>query len=214
MKMIARIVPPLLLALAVTAQTTPSSKISTPYAKAAIYSSHEGRPLLRFQHTNLLKDAAMLGEPETPMASRTDGQSSIESSASNSRTLATLVKIRDAWIRDFTTKKLEPILKIYAPDAVFLQPTGERISGSVALRTLFQTIMATFNSDITLHSQNFETSGDLAYDSGNFRESLVTIATGAKITSTGSYIIIFRRQSNGSWQIVQHVWTGIPPPGT
>ena len=103
-------------------------------------------------------------------------------------------------------------MKFYAPDAVFLQPTGERISGTVALRNLFQTIMATFNSDITLYSQNLETSGDLAYDSGSFRENLVTIATGAKITSTGSYIIIFKHQSNGSWQIVQHVWTGIPLP--
>jgi len=154
----------------------------------------------------------MSGNFETPMARRTNGQSCIESSGSNSTTLATLTKIRDAWIRDFTTKKLELILKFYAPDAVFLQPTGERISGSVALRTLFQTIMATFNSDITLHSQNFETSGDLAYDSGDFRESLLTIATGAKIKSTGSYIIIFKRQSNGGWQIVQHVWTGIPLP--
>jgi ketosteroid isomerase-like protein len=77
-----------------------------------------------------------------------------------------LTKIRDAWVQDLRTKQLEPILKFYAPDAVFLQPAGERITGSAALRTLFKTIMATFNSDLTLHSQNLETSGDLAYDSG------------------------------------------------
>ena len=129
-------------------------------------------------------------------------------------TIVTLAKIREAWVQDLRTKQLEPILKFYAPDAVFLQPTGERITGSAALRTLFQTIMATFNSDLTLNSQNLETSGDLAYDSGDFQESLTTIATGAKITSKGSYIIIFRRQPDRSWQIVQHVWTGTPPAGT
>ena len=129
-------------------------------------------------------------------------------------TIVTLAKIREAWVQDLRTKQLEPILKFYAPDAVFLQPTGERITGSAALRTLFQTIMATFNSDLTLHSQNLETSGDLAYDSGDFQETLTTIATGAKITAKGSYIIIFKRQPNGSWQIVQHAWTGTPPPGT
>jgi len=74
--------------------------------------------------------------------------------------------------------------------------------------------MATFNSDLTLNSQNVETSGDLAYDSGDFQENLTIIATGAKIISKGSYIIIFKRQPNGSWQIVQHVWTGIQPSGT
>jgi ketosteroid isomerase-like protein len=129
-------------------------------------------------------------------------------------TLETLAKIRDSWVQNLRTKQIEPILKLYAPDPVFLQPTGERITGSAALRTLFQTVMSTFNSDLTLHSENLETSGDLAYDSGEFQETLTTIATGAKITSKGSYIIIFKRQPNGSWQIVQHVWTGTTPPGT
>jgi ketosteroid isomerase-like protein len=127
--------------------------------------------------------------------------------------LATLAKIRENWVQDLRTKQLEPILKFYAPDAVFLQPTGERITGSAALRALFQNVMATFNSDLTLHSQNLETSGDLAYDSGDFQETLTTNATGAKMTSTGSYIIIFEYQAKGGWQIVQHAWTGIPPHG-
>jgi uncharacterized protein (TIGR02246 family) len=128
-------------------------------------------------------------------------------------TTAAIAKIRDAWVQDLRTKQLEPILKFYASDAVFLQPNGDRITGSAALRTLFQNIMATFNSDLTLHSQNLETSGDFAYDSGDFQETLTTIATGAKITSKGSYIMIFKRQHDGSWQIIQHAWMGTPPPG-
>ncbi|MGB2592553.1 MAG: DUF4440 domain-containing protein [Candidatus Acidiferrum sp.] len=134
--------------------------------------------------------------------------------APQASTIATLAKIREAWVQDLRTKQLEPILKFYAPDAVFLQPSGERLAGSAALRTLFQTIMSTFDSDLTLHSQNLETSGDLAYDSGDFQETLTVIATGAKITSKGSYIIIFKRHPNGSWQIVQQVFTGTPPSGT
>ncbi len=129
-------------------------------------------------------------------------------------TLETLAKLREAWVQDLRTKQLEPILKFYAADAVFLQPSGERIAGSAALRSLFQNIMTAFNSDLTLRSQNLETSGDLAYDSGDFQESLTNIATGAKIISKGSYIIIYKRKPNGSWQIVQHAWTGTPPAGT
>src|SRR5476651_436214 len=67
--------------------------------------------------------------------------------APQASTLVTLAKIREAWVQDLRAKQLELILKFYALDAVFLQPTGERITGSAALRTLFQTIMATFNSD-------------------------------------------------------------------
>jgi ketosteroid isomerase-like protein len=127
--------------------------------------------------------------------------------------IAGIAKIREAWVQDLRTKQLEPILKFYAPDAVFLQPNGERITGSVALRALFQNVMAAFNSDLTLHSQNLETSGDLAYDSGDFQETLTTIATGAKIHSKGGYIMILKWQPDGSWKIIQHAWTGTPPPG-
>jgi ketosteroid isomerase-like protein len=139
---------------------------------------------------------------------------STNAAAPQSPTLATLAKIRADWVEDLRAKRLEPILKSYAADAVFLQPAGERITGSAALRTLFQTIFATFDSDLTLHSQNLEASGDLAYDSGDFEEALTTIATGSKINTKGSYIIIFRRQPDGSWKIAQQVWTGTPPPGT
>jgi ketosteroid isomerase-like protein len=129
-------------------------------------------------------------------------------------TVEALGKLRDAWVQDLRTKQLEPILQFYAPDAAFLQPDGERLTGSATLRTLFQTIMASFNSDLALHSQKLEASGDLAYDSGDFQETLTNISTGAKINSKGSYVIIYKRQPNGAWQIVQHVWTGTPPPGT
>lgn len=129
-------------------------------------------------------------------------------------TLAALVKLREEWVTALHTKQLEPILKFYAADAAFLQPSGERITGAAALRNLFQMIMATFNSNLVLNSLNLETSGDLAYDSGDFEENLTNIANGAKIASKGSYVIIYKRQPGGSWKIVQHVWTGIPPAGT
>jgi ketosteroid isomerase-like protein len=125
-----------------------------------------------------------------------------------------LAKLREDWVQDLHSKKLEPILNFYAADAAFLQPNGDRITGSAALRTLFQNIMATFNSDLTLHSLSLEASGNLAYDSGEFEETLTNIATGAKIESKGSYVIIYKREANGAWRIVQHVWTGAPPPGT
>jgi len=139
--------------------------------------------------------------------------SPVATAASQASTVAAIAKIREAWVQDLRTKQLECILKFYASDAVFLQPNGDRITGSAALRTLFQNIMATFNSDLTLHSRNLEASGDLAYDSGDFEETLTIIATGAKITSKGSYIMIFKRQPAGSWQIIQHAWMGTPPPG-
>jgi len=47
--------------------------------------------------------------------------------ASQSPTLATLAKIREHWLQDLHTKQLEPILKFYAPDAVFLHPPANEL---------------------------------------------------------------------------------------
>jgi ketosteroid isomerase-like protein len=138
----------------------------------------------------------------------------VGASSNQQQTLANLARNREEWVQYLHTKQLEPILKFYAPDAAFLQPNGDRITGSAALRSLFQNIMASFTSDLTLHSRNLEASGDLAYDSGDFEELLTNVATGAKIASKGSYVVIYKRQSDGSWKIVQHVWTGTPPAGT
>jgi hypothetical protein len=44
--------------------------------------------------------------------------------ASQGKTLTTLAGIREAWVEDLHDKKLEPILKFYAPDAAFLQPSA------------------------------------------------------------------------------------------
>lgn len=131
--------------------------------------------------------------------------------AAKSSTAATVSKIRETWVQDLRAKRIDDILSLYASDAVFLQPSGERVAGAPALRTLFKTVMATFDSDLTLHSQNVEASGNLAFESGDFRETLTTIATGAKITTTGSYLIIYKRQQDGRWLIIQQVFTGTLP---
>ncbi len=170
-------------------------------------------PSVRTAHSPPLRCARLVAARFLLLAVFSFSFSYALTAAPQTSTTAAIAKIRDAWVQDLRTKQLEPILKFYASDAVFVQPNGDRITGSAALRALFQNIMATFNSDLTLHSHNLETSGDLAYDSGDFQETLTTIATGAKITSKGSYIMIFKRQADASWQIIQHAWMGTPPPG-
>jgi ketosteroid isomerase-like protein len=126
--------------------------------------------------------------------------------------ITNIARIRETWTQYLHNKQLEPILNLYTADACFLQPTGERIAGQPALRTLFTTIMATFHSDLTLHTQSVEISSDLAYDSGDYQETLTTISTGVKASYSGSYLMVFKRGRGGEWKIVQHVFTGATVP--
>jgi uncharacterized protein (TIGR02246 family) len=122
-----------------------------------------------------------------------------------------IAKIRSEWAKALRAKQLDQIVLLYAPDAVFLPPTGERVTGRPAIRDLTKKIMETFTSDINLDSIVMEHSGSLAYDSGDYSETLVTVADGAQIEAQGNYLMIFKRQPEGNWLIIEQAWTEVLP---
>ena len=107
-----------------------------------------------------------------------------------------------------TEKKIEASVAEYAADGEFIQPDGGRIHGTNAIRRLYETITVTFDSSLVFDSQRVETSGDLAYDSGTYRETLIVRANGKRQQSQGSYLTVYRRNSSGTWLIVEQVWSG------
>src|SRR5215510_5361324 len=95
-----------------------------------------------------------------------------------------IANLRSEWAKDLHDKKLDQIVMLYAPDAVFLPPNGERIVGRSAVR------------DLTFHSINLEYSGNLAYDSGEYRETLVAASDGNTSHGQGNYLMVYQRQAD------------------
>lgn len=143
--------------------------------------------------------------------SRTENSEAGQANKEASAVADDIAKIRSEWAKDLHSKQLEQMVMLYAPDAVFLPPTGERITGRPAIRDLSKKIMETFTSDISLHSVVTEHSGNLAYDSGDYSETLVTVSDGAKMEAQGNYLMVFKRQSAGNWLILEQVWTEVVP---
>jgi len=122
--------------------------------------------------------------------------------------------LRDQWARDLKGKFIDDSLAQYAQDADFISDAG-RTHGMPALRQLFTTMTKTFDSDLSFHSERVEISGDLAYDSGTYEETLKNRAAGTTQTMAGDYLTIYRRtkahNGNAVWLIVEQVWTGGEP---
>jgi ketosteroid isomerase-like protein len=114
-------------------------------------------------------------------------------------------ELRGQWVQELRSKQLDKILMRYAPNAVFLPPST-RIVGQGAIREHFKMIMAAFNSDLSLHSIDTLQSGDLAYDSGDYEETMEQISDGTKHEYRGNYLVIYQRQKDGKWLIVEHMW--------
>ena len=125
---------------------------------------------------------------------------------------AQVAKVRDNWLAAFKSKDVSTAISYYASDAAFLQPSGERIEGIDAIRELYQKVASTLDSDLVMRSRNLEVSANLAYDSGEYEETLTNKATGQKQHFRGQYVMIFRLNSDGHWKIIQHAWTVAPNP--
>ena len=121
-----------------------------------------------------------------------------------------IASLRATWTKDLHDKRLDHIVLLYAPDAVFLPPNGQRITGRDAIRALTKTAMDTFTSDLTFQSINFDSSGELAYDSGEFRETLTSMKDGSVSHGAGNYILVCKRQPDGNWLIVLQAWIASP----
>jgi uncharacterized protein (TIGR02246 family) len=130
-----------------------------------------------------------------------------QAKADKTTVLGEVTRIREQWVRDLHAKQLDAIMMFYAPDASFLTGNGMRFTGRDAIRGLFKNVMGAVTSNLTLNSVLIESSGDLAYDSGDYKETLEPASGGPSQEYEGCYVIIYKRQADGQWRIVQHAWT-------
>ena len=130
--------------------------------------------------------------------------------ASTSSTDA-IIGARESWAKALHTKQLDAIANMYAPDAMFMV-NGDRFTGRDAIRAITKKAMDSFTSDIHFQSAATIISGDVAYDSADYSETL-TSANGIAEPHHGNYLTIYKHLPDGKWLIDQQIWTE-KVPGT
>jgi len=115
-----------------------------------------------------------------------------------------IAALRDAWARAYNARQLDATIATLALDAVVLPVNGGRVVSSAAVKNLYDRLWHRFTPHVELTSHVVERSGDLAYDSGEYVESIV--AAGNAVNLAGGYVFVFRRQVDG-WRIVEQIWT-------
>ena len=124
---------------------------------------------------------------------------------------ADIAQLREDWVRDWQAKKLEDVLALYAPDAVWVSGDGTRVTGIAALREFFVPVMKGFSAKVFMRSVSGEASGDLGYDSGDYSELTSRLANPSdKFAFHGAYLIVARRV-DGHWRIAEQFWTETSP---
>lgn len=122
-----------------------------------------------------------------------------------------IVDLGAEWAGYWNAKNLDAIMKLYAPEPVFLPTSGERWEGKAAIRRNFAAGLAQYDPNLTMKSVTAGVSGNLGYDSGTYDETVAPVKGGKAIRAKGNYLFLFQRQPNGRWKILEQTWTEYDP---
>jgi uncharacterized protein (TIGR02246 family) len=122
------------------------------------------------------------------------------------QTGSTVPDIGALWATDWSAKKLDQLMSLYSPDAVFFATDGGRFAGVSTIRDFFQKTLATNDPTIHMRRVATEQSGKLAYESGEYQETIVS--GGHRSDAHGHYLFVLRNR-DGHWLIAEQMWTGV-----
>jgi uncharacterized protein (TIGR02246 family) len=118
---------------------------------------------------------------------------------------ATIKADEKNWMDQFKNRDLEALAGHYADDAVFVSSAGPAANGSTEIRRFFANGLTDKNFTVTFASDKIDVaaSGDLAYSRGHYTLTMTNPATKKPEMTTGYYLTVWQKQSDGSWKAVE-----------
>lgn len=125
------------------------------------------------------------------------------------------------FVSDMRTKNIDDVLQLYAPDAVFVDPNGNKFATPDDLRKLYEQVFATYDSDIEFTRTSLKLVkgdaskvGSLAVETDAYRENLLARKTKQVQVVCGESTSSWVRQDDGRWLMSSQTWTSKPCAAT
>jgi uncharacterized protein (TIGR02246 family) len=117
-----------------------------------------------------------------------------------------VLAIARAWEKCANTRDARGIAALYAENATLLPPGQPAISGRQNIEGFWQGFFDLGASDAKLKSVQIVSSGDLAYEIGEF-SAMMPQPTGGTAPGTGKYLVVFKRQPDGNLLMVADMFS-------
>ncbi|HEY9268228.1 MAG TPA: nuclear transport factor 2 family protein [Methylotenera sp.] len=106
----------------------------------------------------------------------------------------------------FNSKNAEAIGQLYADNAVVMPaPAGEPVLGAAAIQSFFAGLIAAGVIEHQLTLDDAVEDGNLAYQRGKWAGAMFN-EKGEKQTFGGNVHLVYRKQADGGWKAVTHIW--------
>ena len=140
------------------------------------------------------------------------GKSGQDKTAADAGIAKQAIKADEAkWNQQFKAKDTEGLADHYTEDAYFVAP-GVTADGSTAIRQVFAnaSVDPAFQVQFASDRIDVASSDDLAYARGKFSEKYTDKKTGKVMSASGTYITVYKKQTDGSWKVVEDIAAADP----
>jgi uncharacterized protein (TIGR02246 family) len=126
-----------------------------------------------------------------------------------------LHELEAAWVKEAAAKDLDKIVSHYTDDATLGVSGMPAMKGRDAIRAAWAGMVADPNFKLDFSAQRVEISADggTAYTRGPYQLTVSNPKTKQPVNDKGTYLTVFKKQSDGSWKAVEDFTASeIPPP--
>ena len=117
-----------------------------------------------------------------------------------------LSNLNTAFDRAFNSQQAEKVSALYETNATVLPaPAGAPVQGAAAIEQFFSGLITAGVIDHKLELVQAVEDGNLAYQVGRWSGAMVD-AEGVRQTFGGNVQLVYRKQTDGAWKAVSHIW--------
>jgi uncharacterized protein (TIGR02246 family) len=121
-----------------------------------------------------------------------------------------------AWLEQadaaFSAGDYERALSLFSEDAVFMPPGSPPVSIE-EVRSIYQVMFRDNTMQMASQAAEVVVSGDLAVVRASYEETITPTGEGEPTFMSGPWLIVLRKQSDGSWKGWHNIWSVVPLPG-
>lgn len=118
---------------------------------------------------------------------------------------AIVSQLNQDWDVAFNAGQAQALTALYGNEASLLPAGAKQVTGTAAITTYWQELLAQGVTDHKLQLLEAGVSGDLAFQRGLWSAAAMN-AAGERQQFSGNVHVLYRRQADGSWKAHTHIW--------